>query len=209
MWSSMVLAYFKTKNAGNLFLFNATIYCYYWPFILFVLIVTSNVVSATHQTGLQRSDAPTHLNFFRSALRGRQRVLSCANDPSVCLDREKNPWGGTTCCFQKFCKDTMRDRNHCGACGLACAYGLLCCDGKCIDVQNDPQHCGSCFEVCPGQPRCSYSMCDYGGWLINKNLISIHFPVALIMFYLKIFLFFLAYVTYGQAYILFSSVKWK
>ncbi|KAK2645817.1 hypothetical protein Ddye_021012 [Dipteronia dyeriana] len=110
--------------------------------------------------------APTHSNFFRSAFRGRQRVNpSCANDPNTCLDREKYPWGSdrSTCCFRRFCKDILRDSNHCGGCGKACGYGLVCCDGKCVDVQNDAQNCGSCFEECPGSNRCVYAMCDYGG----------------------------------------------
>ncbi|KAA8527446.1 hypothetical protein F0562_034839 [Nyssa sinensis] len=134
-----------------------------WSFILILLIGTSWGLAASSQTSIQDSDTPAHLNFFRSALQGRQRVLSCANDPTVCLDREKNPWGGSTCCFQKFCRDTMSDPNNCGACGQVCGYGFVCCDGKCVDIQNDPGHCGACFEECPGQERCSYAMCDYGG----------------------------------------------
>lgn len=133
--------------------------CIRFPFIFFLLVGTLHGLAAT-QTG---SGIPTHSNFFRSTLRGRERVLWCANDASVCLDREKNPWGGNTCCFQKFCKDIMSDLNHCGTCGQACAYGLVCCDGKCVDVNKDPKHCGSCFEECPGQNRCLYAMCDYGG----------------------------------------------
>ncbi|GFZ13990.1 hypothetical protein Acr_24g0001800 [Actinidia rufa] len=124
-----------------------------WPVIVILLVGTSH--------GLSHN--PTHINFFRSALRGRQRTLWCAHDPSACLDREKNPWGGTTCCFQKFCKDTASDKDHCGACGHACAFGLVCCDGNCVDVQNDPQHCGGCFEECHGENKCSFAMCDYGG----------------------------------------------
>ncbi|KAJ0035103.1 hypothetical protein Pint_24505 [Pistacia integerrima] len=143
--------------------------CYRPFFLLLLLIKTShviiNVTHAARQLGnfQDSDDAPSHLNFFRSALRGRQRVLSCATDPGVCLDREKNPWGGTTCCFRQFCKDTLKDSSHCGACGTACGYGLVCCDGKCVDVQADPQHCGSCFEECPGKNKCVFSMCDYGG----------------------------------------------
>lgn len=132
-------------------------------FFIILLLLTD------HQTRVAADQSDddsfvTHLNFFRAPLmRGRRRVLSCASDANICLDREKNPWGGTTCCFQQFCRDTHRDPNNCGACGRACAYGLVCCDGKCVDVQNDPRNCGSCFEVCPGQSRCSFAMCDYGG----------------------------------------------
>ncbi|KAG2721444.1 hypothetical protein I3843_02G068900 [Carya illinoinensis] len=93
--------------------------------------------------------------FFCYALRGRNRVLSCAKNPNVCSDRGKKPWGGSTCCFQQFYKDTMRDMNHCGECGRACAYGLVCYDGKCVNIRNDPHHCESCFEECPRKSSCS------------------------------------------------------
>ncbi|KAJ4834081.1 hypothetical protein Tsubulata_016279 [Turnera subulata] len=157
----MLSTYFLHSKISN----NSTsaIVKYFWPLILFVLIGTCHVAVAARRLDLPDSERPTHLNFFRYALRGRQRVLSCANDPNVCLDREKNPWGGSTCCFQKFCKDTLRDSNNCGACGQTCAFGFVCCDGRCVDVQNDPHHCGSCFEECPGQGRCSFAMCDYSG----------------------------------------------
>ncbi|KDP27809.1 hypothetical protein JCGZ_18889 [Jatropha curcas] len=133
-----------------------------WPLFLVFLIGSSHGVAARRWDKLQESDAPTHVNFFRSALRGRQRGLSCSGDPNVCLDRKKNPWGGNTCCFQQFCRDTLRDSKNCGACGQTCGYGFVCCDGSCVDVQNDPRHCGSCFEKCPEQGRCSFAMCDYG-----------------------------------------------
>ena len=132
--------------------------------MLFLLAATSNggvLVVASSQLGMQESDrTPAHLMFSRS---GRLRVVSCANDPEVCLDREKNPWGGTTCCFQKLCRDTLRDSRNCGACGRTCGFGFVCCDGRCVDVQNDPKYCGSCFEECTGEGRCSFGMCDYGG----------------------------------------------
>ncbi|GLT99114.1 hypothetical protein SLE2022_165780 [Rubroshorea leprosula] len=135
----------------------------YLPFIILLLIETSHVVGAARELGFpEEYVVPSHLNFFRSALRGRQRLLSCAGDPGVCLDRERNPWGGSTCCFGKFCKDTLRDSNHCGACGQACGYGLVCCDGKCVDVQNDTNNCGSCFQECPAKNRCSFAICGYG-----------------------------------------------
>ncbi|XAR57074.1 hypothetical protein NMG60_11025090 [Bertholletia excelsa] len=130
------------------------------PFIIFLLVGTFHGLSVAV---MQNSNPSSHLNFFRSASIGRQRILSCANNPGMCLDHEKNPWGGTTCCFQMFCKDIMSDSNHCGACGHVCGYGLVCCDGKCVDIQNNPQHCGACFEECPSKNKCSYAMCDYGG----------------------------------------------
>ncbi|KAK6930174.1 Stigma-specific protein Stig1 [Dillenia turbinata] len=124
--------------------------------LIFVLLMGIN-------SHARDSVAPsTHMNFFWSALRGRQQVLSCADNPSVCLDREKNPWNGNTCC-SGLCKDIMSDANNCGGCGNACGYGLVCCYGKRVDTQNDPQNCGSCFQVCHGQEKCSFAMRDYGG----------------------------------------------
>ncbi|XP_050219482.1 stigma-specific STIG1-like protein 1 [Mercurialis annua] len=128
--------------------------CTYLLIILLLSIPTSHhdrrIIGARELTRMREySDAPQHLNFLRSTtLRGRQRVISCANDAEVCLDREKNPWGGTTCCFRKVCRDTLRDSRNCGACGKTCGFGFVCCDGKCVDIQNDPKHCGACFEVC-------------------------------------------------------------
>lgn len=156
----MLRAFFHSGNPGFLLFLKATVsQCILWPFIVFLLLGTLDGFSST-RTG---STNPTHSNFFRSTLRGRHRVSWCAGDPKVCTDPEKNPWGGTTCCFQKFCKDIASDNNHCGVCGRACDYGLVCCDGKCVDIQSDSQHCGACFEECPLQNRCSYAMCDYGG----------------------------------------------
>lgn len=67
----------------------------------------------------------------------------------------------------------MNDPNHCGGCGLKCAYGLACCGGTCVDIRNDPHNCGACFEECPGQNRCSYAMCDYGGWTAYPLIMSV------------------------------------
>ncbi|KAL7608820.1 hypothetical protein Lser_V15G10463 [Lactuca serriola] len=129
----------------------------HWWMILFLLSCTiDHLVSG--------SNIPTHSNFFRAVSRGRQRalVLGCGSDPNFCSNPEKNPWGGSVCCFGKFCKDVKSDGNHCGVCGHVCGYELVCCDGECVDVRNDNRHCGGCFEECLGQGRCSYAMCDYG-----------------------------------------------
>ncbi|MET0387063.1 MAG: MopE-related protein [Polyangiales bacterium] len=38
---------------------------------------------------------------------------------------------------------------HCGVCGLACALGSDCCEGRCTDVLgSDVNHCGGCGTVC-------------------------------------------------------------
>eukprot|EP01018_Ginkgo_biloba_P035599 Gb_24500 [translate_table: standard] len=89
---------------------------------------------------------------------------------SICYDKEKNPLGGTTCCWNKYCKDTTYDNSHCGSCGNACGYGLSCCGGRCVDLNSNRNHCGSCAKQCPGNQRCSFGMCDYsGGYNINPH----------------------------------------
>ncbi|KAL3505717.1 hypothetical protein ACH5RR_031099 [Cinchona calisaya] len=151
---------FPSKDATRNNLYKSKFFIQFWPFFILILVSTSHIfVKAKKVTTKNSSNIPTHYNF----LRGRHRVFTCANDSNLCLDPEKNPWGGTTCCFQKFCKDTRSDPRNCGECGRTCAFGLICCDGKCVDIQNDSQHCGACFEECSGQNRCSFAMCDYGG----------------------------------------------
>ncbi|XP_021594341.1 uncharacterized protein LOC110601499 [Manihot esculenta] len=66
------------------------------------------------------------LEFLPSTLQWRRRAPSCAKDPNVCLDPEKNPHAVT--------KDTLKDPNNCGACGQTCAYGLVCCNGSATDL---------------------------------------------------------------------------
>ncbi|MQL71968.1 hypothetical protein Taro_004287 [Colocasia esculenta] len=130
-----------------------------------ILLFSFLVLAAVH--GAERASPaalPTHSNFLRAALRGgRHGRLTCGQDPGVCLDRGRNPWGGGTCCFGRFCKDTVNDPDHCGTCGRRCGFGLACCGGQCVDVRSDPRHCGSCHLPCPDGVACSFSMCDYGG----------------------------------------------
>ncbi|KAK6913768.1 Stigma-specific protein Stig1 [Dillenia turbinata] len=89
-----------------------------------LLLISVLLVGISSHAKDSFASTSTHMNFFRSAFRGRQRVLSCADNPSVCLDREKNPWNGNTCC-SGLCKDIMSDANNCGGCGKACGYGLI------------------------------------------------------------------------------------
>ncbi|MFS8030486.1 putative stigma-specific protein Stig1 [Helianthus anomalus] len=135
------------------FKFSYVSFCH-WLLLLCLLVFGNRIASV--------SSVPTHSNFFRALSIGRQRVSWCQNDPDFCSNPEKNPWGGSVCCFGKFCKDVMADRNHCGGCGHVCGYEFVCCDGKCVDVRNDPRHCGGCFEGCSSPGRCAYAMCDYG-----------------------------------------------
>lgn len=106
--------------------------------------------------------APTRSNFLRAAVIGSSgRRAWCGADPKMCMDRDKNPWGGDTCCLGRHCVDTTRDQNNCGVCGRRCPYGLLCCDGLCIDIRADPKHCGACYNRCSTGIRCDFGMCDY------------------------------------------------
>ncbi|KAL8481506.1 hypothetical protein ACS0TY_027858 [Phlomoides rotata] len=130
---------------------------YYYLFLFLYFVVIKSHVFA--EKSLPNRDFPTHFNF----LRGRKGVLWCANDPNVCSDPERNPWGGTTCCSHRFCKDILNDPNHCGSCDRVCGFGFICCGGNCVDTRNDHHHCGACFEECPRGNKCTYSMCDYGG----------------------------------------------
>lgn len=171
-WSPMPSGFCDSVSLCNFSLSSARFN--HFLFVIVLLIGTSQGVVAACKIGMWQSKAPTHLSFFCSGLCGRHRFLWCANDPVVCLDRKKNPWGGSTCCFQQFCKDTLSDVNHCGACGRVCGHGLVCCDGKCVDIQNDPHNCGSCFQECPGQNGCSYAMCEYSGWLISFPVLKDH-----------------------------------
>ncbi|THU45634.1 hypothetical protein C4D60_Mb02t20040 [Musa balbisiana] len=40
-------------------------------------------------------------------------------------------------CCKKHCRNVLSDRNNCGACGVRCGFGQLCCKGKCTAVAYD------------------------------------------------------------------------
>ncbi|MCA9575820.1 MAG: MopE-related protein [Polyangiales bacterium] len=40
--------------------------------------------------------------------------------------------------------DLLSDEANCGTCGLACANGLECCNGKCVNTAVDGANCGTC-----------------------------------------------------------------
>lgn len=69
------------------------------------------------------------------------------------------------------CEVDLTSPTNCGACGVACAPGQPCadgkcgceppkvaCDGFCVDTRNDVAHCGACHQSCgggsgePGEP---------------------------------------------------------
>jgi hypothetical protein len=73
--------------------------------------------------------------------------------------------------------DLASDRAHCGACGRACAAGMLCsarvctttcalptlaCGMDCVDVASDPAHCGACGRRCTARARYALPLCRSG-----------------------------------------------
>ena len=64
------------------------------------------------------------------------------------------PVAGGERCFR-----LQTDRDHCGACGNACADGELCCGGACVDPATDGEHCGGCDRFCPSAPCCEGACC--------------------------------------------------
>ncbi|KAJ7546702.1 hypothetical protein O6H91_08G050900 [Diphasiastrum complanatum] len=114
-----------------------------------------------------RLDVAAHSNFVKANYMTEskfQHYVWCFKNASICLDRSRNPGGGTTCCWNTFCQDTHRDKNHCGACGRPCRYGHTCCYGQCTDLLNDRHHCGSCESCCSENEQCEFGMCGYGGY---------------------------------------------
>jgi hypothetical protein len=87
--------------------------------------------------------------------------------------------GQTLCNGQ--CVDLQSDINHCGDCGIGCAFDLTCVDGVCIDpgCGNDPEtgialtecggicvntatnpvYCGGCDTSCPSGAPCDDGVC--------------------------------------------------
>lgn len=73
------------------------------------------------------------------------------------------PDGLTKC--GDWCVDPRNDRSNCGACGVPCAPGEMCCDGNCRPCE-DSSCCGSCTNKCIGDQQC----CNVGGVLSCKPI---------------------------------------
>ncbi|MBK6533672.1 MAG: hypothetical protein IPF99_30025 [Deltaproteobacteria bacterium] len=78
---------------------------------------------------------------------------------------------GVTAC-NNTCRDLQTDPAHCGACGNACATGLVCangtcqcptgsitCNGACVNPQTDRNHCGACGMTCDAGQICGAGRC--------------------------------------------------
>jgi hypothetical protein len=55
--------------------------------------------------------------------------------------------------------DLDEDPDNCGACGVLCGTGEVCCDGTCRDLDGDEQHCGACGRSCEGELSCCDGAC--------------------------------------------------
>jgi hypothetical protein len=82
-----------------------------------------------------------------------ESLPDCGTDRTRC-----EPDGGAA-----YCADLQGDHANCGACGHACAAGMVCfagacaatcgagttiCAGACTDTSVDPDNCGACGNVC-------------------------------------------------------------
>lgn len=94
------------------------------------------------------------------------------NTPVQCKDASGNP----------YCTDGKNDPHNCGGCGLVCAPGGVCLDGRCdasgmcpadrselcrnpdgtawcTNFRFDPQNCGACGKSCGPNAACNEGVC--------------------------------------------------
>jgi hypothetical protein len=75
-------------------------------------------------------------------------------DDGACDGRDADCDGATDEDF-----DLDDDPDNCGACGVLCDAGDVCCDGTCRDLDSDAQHCGACGRSCEGDLGCCDGDC--------------------------------------------------
>ncbi len=64
------------------------------------------------------------------------------------------------------CVDLNTNELACGACGVSCAAGQLCCGAACTDPSTDPSNCGDCGTVCGGGAACIDGTCCAPGEVV-------------------------------------------
>jgi Stigma-specific protein, Stig1 len=89
-----------------------------------------------------------------------------------CVSTAKCINGQTTC--SGTCVSLTHDPKNCGACGHACAAGLVCanskcvsscpapttnCSGGCVNLDTDPFNCGKCGGSCGAGKECGAGVC--------------------------------------------------
>lgn len=97
---------------------------------------------------------------------GCEGNLHCVDAKCQCA----SPFG--LCGTPATCLDLSHDTKNCGACGVVCAAGLGCTDGKCdcpegqdhcgaacVDLQSDAENCGKCGVSC-GAAECRDAACS-------------------------------------------------
>ena len=66
---------------------------------------------------------------------------------------------GLSCCDGR-CVNTQTSNLNCSICGRACDAGQTCCGGGCVNTLNNVMHCGSCSHPCGGLlPSCNKGVC--------------------------------------------------
>ncbi|MBK8239710.1 MAG: hypothetical protein IPK74_29660 [Deltaproteobacteria bacterium] len=99
--------------------------------------------------------------------------LGCALQYVVPLDDDAICERLDVVCGER-CVDLEQDRNHCGACGVACSDDQLCVEGECVAacttgttvcgnscvaLDDDPANCGACDRWCDGDEVCEAGSC--------------------------------------------------
>jgi hypothetical protein len=80
-----------------------------------------------------------------------------APDGTTCVEGDE----AFACCGGE-CTLLPENPEHCGACGVTCDPGYVCCQADgCYDLMNDPGRCGFCDRLCPEGMGCYQGECCY------------------------------------------------
>jgi hypothetical protein len=100
---------------------------------------------------------------------------------AACSSATRTSCTGSSTLCDGTCAELASDNLNCGACGHACALGLLCSSGTCVlecqsgltacpagaptaclDLATDPSSCGTCGHACGTGEACASSTCHPG-----------------------------------------------